>query len=82
MEPILQLRLAVANSLVGQLEKCNIRVPFVKLVNLEACSTFLCVTEADVGRAVTDLVPEFLNFIFSVFDSALQSGFGSVLLFL
>lgn len=30
----------------------------------------------------TNLVPEFLDFIFSVFDSTLQSGFGSMLLFL
>lgn len=30
----------------------------------------------------TNLVPEFLDFIFSVFNSTLQSGFGSMLLFL
>lgn len=33
-------------------------------------------------KKVTDLVPELLDFIFSVLDSALQSGFGSVMLFL
>lgn len=31
---------------------------------------------------VTNLVPEFLDFIFSVFDSTLQGGFGSVMLIL
>lgn len=30
----------------------------------------------------TNLVSEFLDFIFSVFDPTLQSGFGSMLLFL
>lgn len=34
------------------------------------------------NEKVTDLVPELLDFIFSVLDSALQSRFGSVMLFL
>lgn len=34
------------------------------------------------NKKITDLVPELLDFIFSVLDSALQSCFGSVMLFL